>query len=384
MPEGVGSAVAGEPRRTPLYPLYGRYGARTTVFAGWELPLQFAGIREEHAAVRERAGLFDVSHMGELELAGPGAEAALQRLLTQDVARLAVGRAAYALMCNERGGVVDDLIAYRLAPDRFLLVVNAANVEKDLEHVRQALGGATGVEVRDRSRDFALLALQGPRAEGILARLAVDPEAVRRLPPFGVLPELEVAGVPCAVARTGYTGEDGFELLCTWEDAPALWERLLAAGQPDGLVPCGLGARDTLRLEAGLPLYGHELAEDVSPLEAGLERFVRFDKGEFIGRDALLAQRERGLARRLAGLEVLDRAIARQGHPVTDGEGRPVGEVTSGSFAPTLGKSLAMAFVPPALAEPGRELGVVVHGRRRPARVVPLPFYRRRRAREAG
>lgn len=369
-----------EPRRTPLHPLYARYGARTVEFAGWELPLQFRGIFEEHAAVRERAGLFDVSHMGELELAGPGAEAAVQRLVTNDAARLAPGRAMYALMCDARGGVVDDLIVYRLEPERFLLVINAANREKDREHARRVAAGLHGVSLADRSDDYALLALQGPRAAAVLARACRPADLADRLRPFHLSTEAQVAGVPVMVARTGYTGEDGFEIFCPPDGAAALWEALLRDGEDLGLVPCGLGARDTLRFEAGFPLYGHELTEDVNPLEAGLDRFVRLDKGDFVGRDALLAVRERGPERRLVGLELLERGIARHGYPVTDGQGRVVGHVTSGMLAPTLQRSLAMAYVPAALAEPGRELGVLVHGRERRARVVPLPFYRRPRS----
>lgn len=370
-------------KRTPLHPLYARYGARTVGFAGWELPVQFGGILEEHAAVRERAGLFDVSHMGRIELSGPHAAEAVQRLVTNDVDRLEPGRAMYALMCNEQGGIVDDLIVYRTAPHRFLLVVNAANAEKDLAHMRRVLAGWTGVEVRDRSADYALLALQGPRAAEILARVAEPADAVGSLRPFQLREGVRIAGIPCSVARTGYTGEDGFEIFCPPGEAPDLWESLMEAGRPDGLVPAGLGARDTLRFEASFPLYGNELTEETNPLEVGLDRFVKLEK-DFVGRPALLAVRERGPGRRLVGLELLERGIARHGYEVTDGRGRVVGHVTSGTQAPTLGKSLAMALVPANLAAAGTELGVVVHGRERRARVVDLPFYRRPRARPGG
>ncbi|HEX6990227.1 MAG TPA: glycine cleavage system aminomethyltransferase GcvT [Bacillota bacterium] len=378
-----------ELKRTPLFPLYQRYNARVVDFAGWAMPVQFSGIVEEHRAVRERAGLFDVSHMGEIEVWGPGALAALQQVVTNDLARLTPGRAAYTLMCRDDGGIVDDLLVYCLAPDRFLLVPNAANIDKDFEHVRRQVGstaaGLGGVEVANRSDDYALLALQGPRAQAILARVLEGPAAEPSDPssPLGLRPFRFVAGAPLAgrrariISRTGYTGEDGFEIYLAPEDAETIWEALLGAGEGEGLVPAGLGARDTLRFEACLPLYGNELTEQTNPLEAGLGRFVKLDKGPFTGREALQRVAETGPTRRLVGLELIGRGIARPGYTVTDGRGNAIGHVTSGTHAPTLGRSLALAYVPVSAAADGTELAVVVRDVERAARVIPIPFYRR-------
>ncbi len=369
--EGVPDAEGGAGRRTPLHAEHVAAGARFTSFAGWELPLSFGGILREHRAVRERAGLFDVSHMGRLEVTGPGAAAALDRLLTADVEGLAVGRGRYTLLCSPAGGVLDDLIAYRLGEERFLLVVNAANAVRDRRWMED--NAAPGAAVTNVTGATALVALQGPRAAAILAGAGGRWEGLAR---FAVA-EGELAGAPALAARTGYTGEDGFEIMVPAPAAPAVWRRLLESGRREGLEPAGLGARDTLRLEAGLPLYGHELREDVSPLEAGLERFVCWTK-DFVGREALAAERERGPARRLVGLR-LERVeaggIPRSGHPVLE-EGEPVGTVTSGGPAPTLGGAVALALVRSGAGRSGF-LDVAVRGRTVRAAVVAPPFYRR-------
>ncbi len=375
--EGAPGPVAeGAARRTPLHAEHAAAGARLVPFAGWELPLFFGGILREHRAVRERAGLFDVSHMGRLEVTGPGAAATLERLLTAEVGGLAPGRARYALLCSPAGGVLDDLIAYRLGADRFLLVVNAANMDRDRRWIAEH--AAPGTAVTDQTADTALLALQGPRAVRVLARASGAGERWEGLGRFGVA-EGRVAGAPALAARTGYTGEDGFEIMVAASAARPVWRRLLEAGREDGLEPAGLGARDTLRLEAGLPLYGHELREDVSPLEAGLERFVSWSK-DFVGRAALAAERERGPARRLVGLR-LERVVAggipRAGCAVWEG-GEPVGTVTSGGPAPTLGGAVALALVKRGAGRSGF-LDVAVRGRAVRTAVVDPPFYRRGR-----
>jgi aminomethyltransferase len=366
---------AGSLKRTPLYDCHRDAQARLVDFAGWEMPVQYAGVIEEHHAVRRAAGLFDVSHMGEVTVRGPGAEAFLQWLTPNDVARLAPGRAHYSALLNEGGTYLDDLLVYRLAAEDFLVVVNASNSDGDVRWVKDHAAGWSGVEVEDASDRFALLALQGPKSVEILAPLtAVDLATLRY---YGFC-HGEVAGVPVILSRTGYTGEDGFELYLAPEHAPEVWRRLLAAGEPLGLLPAGLGARDTLRLEAGMALYGHEIDDTVTPWEANLDWVVKLDKGDFLGRETLAAQRERGIHRRLVGFEVVGRGIARQGHAVlVDGE--PVGRVTSGTFSPTFEKALGMAIVAVTASAVGTSLNLDIRGRPVDARVVELPFYRRPR-----
>jgi len=342
-------------------------------FAGWQMPVQYRGVIDEHRAVRSAAGLFDVSHMGEFRIAGPGAEAFVQRLTPNDVRKLAPGRIHYSAFLTPEGTFVDDLLVYRLAADEFLLVVNAGNRIEDFAWASAV--PRDGVELADVSDDYALLALQGPRAAAILQPLtAVALDAIR----YYGFARGEVDGRPAIVSRTGYTGEDGFELYLAPGDAPAVWDALLAAGAPSGLVPAGLGARDTLRLEAGMALYGHEIDRTTTPWEAGLDWIVKLDKGEFTGREALVAARAAGPRRRLVGFEVEGRGIARQGHEIRT-EGRPVGAVTSGTFSPTFERALGMAYVESLFAEPGRELRIDVRGRELAARVAPLPFYKRPR-----
>jgi glycine cleavage system T protein (aminomethyltransferase) len=354
--------------RTPLFEEHLRLGAQMTNFGGWSMPLQYSSIREEHQAVRTAAGLFDLSHMGEIEVSGTDAVAQLERLLTNEVATLNPGRARYALLCNEQGGILDDLLVYNLSPG-YLLVVNAGNQDKDFEWV--AAHAPAGV-ARNTGRQTALIGVQGPRAPALVQRLADrDLKNVK----YYAFVDGSVAGVRCRVSRTGYTGEDGFELFCQPSDALRLWQRLLDAGGEVGLKPAGLGARDTLRLEAGMRLYGNDLDEQTNPLEAGLDWAVKLDK-EFIGRDAIARAAQQGLSRVTVGLRMRDRSIPRHGYPVLH-EGRPVGTVSSGNVSFTLGYNIALAFVAPALSQVGTSLAVDVRGTAAPADVVALPFYRR-------
>jgi aminomethyltransferase len=357
--------------RTPLYAAHVAAGGRVVPFAGWELPVQYAGISEEHQAVRTRAGLFDVSHMGEVRLEGPEALAAVQRLLTNDAARLAVGQGLYSPMCLPSGGIVDDLTVFRVGEQAYDLVVNAATRAKDVAWIREHAGRAI---VRDLSEETALLALQGPRAAVILE--AAGGSRATSLSFFHIAEGVSVGGVRCTVSRTGYTGEDGFEIACAGDRAPAVWAALMDAGAPHGLVPVGLGARDTLRLEAGMMLYGNDIDETTTPLEAPLGWTVKWDKGDFIGRDALVRQKAAGVTRRLAGFEAAERAIPRPHYAIAV-DGRPVGAVTSGTFSPTLRRPIGMGYVPVALATPGTVVQLDVRGRPAPATVVRLPFYRR-------
>lgn len=358
-------------RRTPLYDAHVAAGGRIVPFAGWELPVQYAGITEEHLAVRTRAGLFDVTHMGEVFIEGPHALEAVQRLITNDAARLAVGAGLYTPMCLPSGGIVDDLTVFRMREQSYLLVVNAATRAKDLAWIQEHAGRAV---VRDDSDEIGLLALQGPRAVAILAEAAG--RDLSGLAAFHLTRDVTIAGVPVVVTRTGYTGEDGFEIFCPMEATPIVWSALVDAGRPHGLVLAGLGARDTLRLEAGYMLYGSDIDETTTPLEAPLGWTVKFDGGDFIGREALLKQKTEGVARRLVGFETAGRAIPRHHYAIL-AAGRRVGAVTSGTFAPALRRPIGMGYVPPGLAPPGTALEIDVRGTPAPAQVVRLPFYRR-------
>lgn len=355
---------------TPLFSAHAALGARFVDFGGWEMPVQYTGIIDEHHAVRQRAGLFDVSHMGEIELRGPAALAACQMLTTNDVGRLRDGQAQYSLLCLPGGGVVDDIIVHRLSAERLLLCVNAGNTAKDLAWI---VAHRNGAEVIDRSADFAQMALQGPRAIDILTRVTALP--LHDIPPFSFR-EGEVAGCHALAAHTGYTGEDGWEIYCASAKALGVWNALLEAGQPCGIAPAGLGARDTLRLERGLPLYGHELTEETTPLEAGLGWVVRFNKADFLGRAALQRQREAGLRRHLVGLEMIEPGIPRQGYRIMH-QRQQAGAVTSGTKSPTLGKAIALGYVASTWRELGTNLSIEIRGRLLAAAVVSLPFYRR-------
>ena len=360
-------------KKTPLYAAHRRAGAKMVEFAGWDMPVQYQGVIQEHLTVRGQAGLFDVSHMGEIEIRGEGALDLCQRVSANDVARMKPFQAQYNLLLNENGGIVDDVIFYRLSAAVFFICVNAANTDKDFHWIeRQAQAGAA-VEVENVSAKYAQLALQGPRAEKILEPLtALD---LRGLKSF-YFAFADVAGVRSLVARTGYTGEDGFELYCNADDAVRLWDALLDAGAPDRLCPVGLGARDTLRLEKGYPLYGHELDDTTTPLEAGLTWVTKFSKPNFIGRDILIRQKETGVKRKLVGLEMIEPGIARSGYGLFK-RAQSIGRVTSGTKSPSLGKSIALGYVASAESELGNVVDVEIRGRHAPAKVVSIPFYSR-------
>ena len=337
------------------------------------MPVQYTGIAEEHQAVRAAAGLFDVSHMGEVEIAGNDALAAVKRIASNDAGKLEPGRAQYSALTTPEGTVVDDLLVYQLAAGHYLLVVNAANIAKDVAWIRKQIGAAGDAVAVNTSSRYALIALQGPRAVAILQLLtAVELDAIE----YYTFASGEVAGVRATISRTGYTGEDGFELFVSPQQAAAVWSALLDAGGAHGLRPAGLGARDTLRLEAGMRLYGQDMDETTTLIEAGLGWTVGWDKEAFIGREALLAQKRTGPSRRLVGFEMLERGIARHGCAVHAGADR-VGRVTSGTLTPFLQKAIGMAYVPVELAARDTELSIDVRGRRLRARVVPMPFYRR-------
>lgn len=365
-------------RRTPFYDLYSAYAeSRCIDFGGWELPVQFTGIVKEHEAVRQQAGLFDVSHMGEFMVIGSGAEAFLQKMTTNDVSRLTDGAAQYTLLCYPNGGVVDDLLVYRLSEGHYMLVVNASNIDKDFQWLQEHLTSEFGeVTLTNVSDETLLLALQGPLAETILAVVTDAP--ISTLKPFHFIERATVCGVEVLISRTGYTGEDGFEIYASLEGAETLWNGLLAAGAPHGLTPAGLGARDTLRFEAKLPLYGQELSADITPLEAGVQFFVKLDKIDFIGRDALIQQKEAGIPRRLVGLEMIDRGIPRSHYPVW-ADGVKIGEVTTGTQSPTLKRNLGLALIDAAYSEIGTEVYVEIRGKQLKAVVIKAPFYKYKR-----
>jgi len=358
---------------TPLHRLACRLGGRMVPFAGWEMPVQFSSLIEEHLAVRTAAGLFDVSHMGEVTVEGPGALATVQRLTCNDVSRLRDGQAQYTALLTESGTFVDDILVYRRGADRYLLVVNAGNTDKDAAWIAGHAG--PGVRVVNESERWAQIAVQGPASQEILQGLtSVD---LRGLAWYHFA-EGEVRGARCLVSRTGYTGEDGFEVYGPPESAEDLFQALLDAGRPRGVLPCGLGARDTLRLEARMALYGNDIDDTTTVLEAGLRGIVKLGKGDFIGREALQRQEREGLRRTLVGFEMVDRGIARHGYRVRR-EGREVGLVTSGTFAPFVKKNIGLAYVPPDLSGVGSRFSVLIRERDAAATVVPTPFYKRAR-----
>lgn len=362
-------------RKTALHARHVAHGARMVPFAGWDMPVEYSGIGNEHLAVRMRAGLFDVSHMGQIEVAGGDAVAAVQRLTSNDAGKLAIGQAQYAGLMLPNGAFVDDLLVYRLASDHFLLVVNASNVEKDFAWIRDHIQGLGDAVAVDSSARYALLALQGPAAREILQPLTgVDLGTIK----YYWFAHGEVASVRSTISRTGYTGEDGYELFVPPASAPRVWDAVLEAGRPFDLRPAGLGARDTLRLEAAMRLYGNDIDDTTTVLEAGLEWIVSWTKGDFIGRSALEAQKQTGPSRHLVGFEMIDRAIARHGYPVLVDD-VAVGQVTSGTQTPFLKKAIGMAYVP-ASTVPGAEITIDVRNRRTRARIVPLPFYKRPRS----
>jgi aminomethyltransferase len=364
------------PHETPLAARHDALGARMIDFAGWRMPVQYDSILEEHRAVRERVGLFDLSHMGELMIEGPEAASGLARALVSDPASLAVGRAQYSMICAPDGGIIDDLIVYRLADERFLVVANAGNATVVSDTLAERLAGTRAI-LDDQSLATGLVAIQGPRSVEVLSALTeLDLGGLR----YYAIADGHVAGIPALVARTGYTGEDGFELFVEWSRTPELWDALATAVAASDGRPVGLGARDTLRLEAGMPLYGNELDRSTNPYEAGLGRVVKLTKeADFVGRAALERVASDGPRRRLVGLIVEGRGIARHGYAIRSADGqRPTGEVTSGTQSPTLGTPIAMGYVASADAEPGTALEIAIRDGWVPARVVELPFYRRR------
>ncbi len=355
--------------RTPLYDVHVRSGARMVEFAGWDMPVQYAGILDEHEAVRTRVGLFDVSHMGEVVFRGPRALETLNGLFTNDLSKVADGQAQYGCLCRESGGIVDDVVIYRRSAQDLLVCVNAANRRKDFEWLRDGARGKA--DVANESDDWVQLALQGPKAQAVLSRLTrLDLGALK---PFRFT-QGEVDGVRCIVARTGYTGEDGFELFCAPKDGPKMWQTLIGAGAPEGIAPCGLGARDSLRLEVAYRLYGSDMDDTTTPLEAGLAWVAKLDKADFMGKAALLDQKARGLPRKLVGFTLTDPGIARHGHDVLS-DGKKVGTVTSGTRSPTLKVSVGLAYVPPSLAAEGSTFAVDIRGRPAAAKAVKTPFY---------
>lgn len=366
-------------KQTPLFPLYAKYGGKTIDFGGWELPVQFTSIIEEHHAVRTKAGLFDVSHMGEIIIKGPGAKAFVQSLITNDIHLIEKNQALYAAMCYPHGGTVDDLLVYKMEEDEYLLVINASNISKDFAWILDQRKDPNLI-IKNISDKVAQLALQGPKAEKVLQMMtAFDLSEIKT---FRFRKGVELAGIKTLISRTGYTGEDGFELYLPAEDAPALWDEILAVGKEEGVLPCGLGARDTLRFEARLPLYGQELGEDISPLEASIGFAVKLNQDEdFIGKEALRKQKEEGVPRKLVGIEMIGRGIPRNGYPVyqagSSAESEPIGYVTSGTQSPTLKKNLGLALLRTEDAVVDNEVDVEIRGKRIKAKIVKTPFYKR-------
>jgi len=367
----VTSPTTTQLRKTALNAAHRRLKARMVNFGGWDMPVEYSGIVSEHLATRTAAGLFDVSHMGEIEIFGDRALDLVQHVTCNDASKLAVGQAHYSGLMTAQGTFVDDLLVHKISDRHYFLCVNAGNQDQDFEHIRTH--NLAGAEIENAGKRYSQLAIQGPRALGILQRLTEVPLASI---PYYHFTFGDVDGVDCLIARTGYTGEDGFEIYFVPEHSEKLWSHLLEDGAEEGLIPCGLGARNTLRLEASMCLYGHEIDDTTTPWEAGLGWICKPNKREFLGREALLRQKEKGVERTLVGFEMQDRFIARDGCAVSAG-GKPVGRVTSGSPAPFLKKNIGMAYVPPEFRAPGTEISIEIRGRQAPARIVPMPFYRR-------
>ena len=362
-------------RKTALYGVHRQLGAKMVDFGGWDMPVEYSGITAEHMAVRTAVGLFDVSHMGDIQFRGPGSLAAIQALSMNDASKLANGQAQYSAMLYPQGTFVDDVLVHKFSNNDYLLVINAGTREKDYQWIRSQVGSFAGVHISDYSDHYTQLAIQGPRAQDTLSKLTkVDLSAIKNYWfTWGT-----VCGLPnVLIARTGYTGEDGFEIYIPSDEPTStrVWYEVMEAGEPFGLLPCALGARNTLRLEAAMALYGHEISEDITLLESGLERFSKLGKSDFLGSQALLAAGPP--KRKLVGLEMIERGIARDGYKVLSLEGEAVGYVTSGSPSPYLKKNIALAYVPVALTAPGTEVAVEVRGNPVKAKVVPTPFYRR-------
>lgn len=362
-------------KRTPLYNSHRAAGGKLVEFAGWDMPIQYAGVVDEYQAVRAQAGLFDVSHMGRIGVTGPGSMAFLQRITTNDVSKLPTGQAHYSMICNERGGIKDDVFIYAVAPDQYLVCVNASNREKVVAWMRDHMRSTDHCRVSDRSAELAQLALQGPNSRDILSDLEIEGLSTLRTRHFL---ETKLFGESVLIARTGYTGELGYELYLPNVPAQQAWDRLMKTGRPKGLKPAGLGARDLLRLEMGYLLYGNDIDEETTPLEAGAAWVVQLNKDDFIGQGALSRQQAAGPARRLVSFELLERAVPRHGCPIlgTQGHGTPVGSVTSGNFSPLLKKGIGLGYVPASLSAPGTRLQIDIRGKLLPAAVVKAPFYK--------
>ena len=360
-------------KKTPLNARHRASGAKMVNFGGWDMPVEYSGISQEHMAVRERAGLFDVSHMGEIEVAGKDALAAIQKISSNDASRLQIGQAHYAGLMTPQGTFVDDMLVYRLGPAHFMLVVNAGNIGKDYAWIAEHIAGVGDAVAVDASSRYALLAVQGPRAQQILQPLTgIDLAAMK----YYWFANGEVAGIRSTVSRTGYTGEDGFEVFLPPSAADRCWQALLEAGSGLGLIPCGLGARDTLRLEAAMRLYGNDIDDTTTALEADLGWIIGWKKDDFIGAPVLRRQKAEGVSRKIVGFEMIDRGIARHGYDVYVNDAK-AGVVTSGTQTPYVKKAIGMAYVPASATAPGTEFDVDIRGRRTRARVVPLPFYKR-------
>jgi glycine cleavage system T protein (aminomethyltransferase) len=368
------TATSPQLKRTPLHAIHRSLGAKMVDFGGWEMPLEYKGVLDEHRAVRERLGLFDVSHMGEIEISGPDALQLVQHVTTNDASKLNPGQAQYSAMLYGHGGFVDDILVHRVHDHQYFLCVNAANQDKDYEHIlAEARALRLDAMIEDAGPRYAQLAIQGPRATDVLRKLtASNLAAVRR---YHFI-DGAVSGTPARIARTGYTGEDGWEIYIASDEAPRLWNEILQTGGEFGILPCGLGARNTLRMEAAMPLYGHEIHAAITPWEAGLDWIVTLDKGNFLGREALVKQKKLGITRKLAGFEMKGRSIGRDGYEVYV-NGVAAGWVTSGGPAPALNKNIGMCYLPLDLAEAGRAIEVIVRGRAVEAVTVPIPFYKR-------
>lgn len=358
-------------KRTPLYEIHKSLGAKMTSFAGWEMPLEYSGIIDEHQAVRRSVGLFDISHLGQIEVSGPKALEAVQLLIINDASKLGDGRVQYNLFCNPSGGILDDVTLYRFNENRFMFCVNAARTEKDFTWLKEQVGNI--VSVVNRSFDYATLAIQGPLAQQVLQKICDTDLALIKYYHFT---SSNITGINSIVSRTGYTGEDGFEIYIPSSAAEGLWGRIMEAGKNEGIKPAGLGARDSLRLEMGYTLYGNDITEDTTPLEAGLERFVKFQKKFFVGKEALLTQAHEGIRKRLTGFEMVGRGIPRSRYPI-HAEGRRIGEVTSGGHSPSLGKGIGMGYVETRFSSIGQKIEIEIRGKMVEAVVVPRPFYKR-------
>jgi aminomethyltransferase len=382
-------AARHEMKRTPLFAAHQKLGGKLIEFGGWEMPVQYTSIMDEHLAVRKDAGLFDISHMGEVLVSGPGAETFLNHTLTNDVRKLAVGQGQYTLMCNERGGVIDDLYAYRLAAAEYLLIINASRIEDDVAWLEKQLAAFEkheSVTLRNVSDERGAVAVQGPRVVEFISRCFPGPFTGGTAVTLATdLQKNQIAKTWCEgeaiwISRTGYTGEDGFEIVSPSSIIEPIWNRLLAAGQPAGVKPAGLGARDTLRTEVCYPLYGHELDEVTTPIEAGVGFFVALDKGDFIGRSVLAEQKANGVSKKLIAFQMSDKsAPPRPGYPIwsTGPDAAKLGEVVSGTRSPSLGVGIGLGYVPPESAKPGTAIEIEIRGKRTSAVVVKKPFFRR-------